>query len=95
MIFRDVHEPIIERAVLVQVQEKIVKSTKCRPLKPENAEKKMFCDLLLRADCRKKLWFHVNVLKMTSDGEVTVKFRLAGIITLSPLDRTRFCQDLF
>ena len=62
VIFKDVHEPIIERAVFEQVQEKILKTTKRRAPKPENAQKNMFCDLLYCADCRKKLWFHVNTI---------------------------------
>ena len=59
VIFKNVHEPIIEREVFEQVQNLIGK-TKRRAPKQENAEKNMFCDLLYCADCGKKLWFHTN-----------------------------------
>ncbi len=58
-IFKDVHEPIIERDVFEMVQNKISK-TKRRPPKEGNGEKSIFCDLLYCADCGKKLWSHVN-----------------------------------
>ena len=59
VIFKNVHEPIIEREVFEQVQNLIGK-TKRRAPKQENAEKNMFCELLFCADCGKKLWFHTN-----------------------------------
>ena len=59
-VFKDVHEPIIEREVFEQVQSKIVKKTKRRAPKPKNAEKNMFCDFLYCADCKSKLWYHTN-----------------------------------
>ncbi len=58
-IFKDVHEPIIERDVFEMVQNKISKA-KRRPPKEGNGEKSIFCDLLYCADCGKKLWSHVN-----------------------------------
>ncbi|MGN1307335.1 MAG: recombinase family protein [Faecousia sp.] len=58
-VFKNVHEPIIERSVFEQVQKRIGK-TKRRAPKEENGEKSMFADLLYCADCGKKLWFHVN-----------------------------------
>lgn len=59
VIFKNVHEPIIEREVFERVQELNAK-TKRRAPKPANAEKNMFFDLLYCADCGKKLWFSVN-----------------------------------
>ena len=59
MIFKDVHEPIIDREVFEQVQ-KLIGKTRRRNPKPENCERNMFCDLLYCADCRKKLWFNIK-----------------------------------
>ena len=59
-VFKDVHEPIIEREVFEQVQSKIVKKTKRRAPKPKNAEKNIFCDFMYCADCGHKLWYHTN-----------------------------------
>ena len=59
VIFKNVHDPIIESEVFEQVQNLIGK-TKRRAPKQENAEKNMFCELLYCADCGKKLWFHTN-----------------------------------
>lgn len=61
VVFRDVHEPIIDRDVFEQVQQRIGK-TKRRAPKPENGEKNMFADMLFCADCGSKLWFHVNTI---------------------------------
>ncbi len=59
MIFKDVHEPIIDRDMWEQVQ--IIKSkTKRRPPKKDNGEKNMFCGLLYCADCGSMLWYNVN-----------------------------------
>lgn len=58
-IFKDVHEPIIDRETFELVQ-KLTKSTKRRAPKPENGEKSIFCDLLFCSDCEHKLWHHVN-----------------------------------
>ena len=59
MIFKDVHEPIIDRDTFEQVQ-KLIQKTKRRAPKPENGEKSMFADLLYCADCGNKLWYHTN-----------------------------------
>ena len=59
MIFKDVHEPIIDREVFEQVQ-KLIGKTRRRNPKPENWERNMFCDLLYCADCGKKLWFNIK-----------------------------------
>mgnify|MGYP003291634397 CR=1 FL=1 len=58
-IFRDVHEPIIERETWEQVQ-KLTGKTKRRAPKTGNGEKNMCCDLLYCADCGSKLWYNVN-----------------------------------
>lgn len=59
MIFKDVHEPIIDREVFEQVQ-KLIGKTRRRNPKPENWERNMFCDLLYCADCGRKLWFNIK-----------------------------------
>ena len=59
MIFKDVHEPIIDREVFEQVQ-KLIGKTRRRNPKPENWERNMFCDMLYCADCGRKLWFNIN-----------------------------------
>lgn len=59
VVFKDVHEPIVDRATWEQVQ-KLISHTKRRAPKPENGEKNMFADLLYCGDCGSKLWFHVN-----------------------------------
>ena len=59
VIFKDVHEPIIDRDTWERVQA-IKSKTKRRAPKPENGEKNMFCDLLYCADCGSKLWYNVN-----------------------------------
>ena len=61
MIFRDVHEPIIDRNTFELVQRKL-SNTKRRKPKPENGEKNIFTDLLVCADCGKKLWYHTNTI---------------------------------
>ncbi len=60
-IFRDVHEPIIDRETFELVQRKLAKTKRRKP-KPENGEKNIFTDLLVCADCGKKLWYHTNTL---------------------------------
>lgn len=62
VIFKDVHEPIIDRDTFEQVQKKIVKKTKRRAPKPQNGEKSIFSDLLYCADCGHKLWYHINTI---------------------------------
>lgn len=59
VIFRDIHEPIIDRETFDLVQ-KLMKKSKRRPPKQGNGDKSIFCDLLECADCNHKLWFHVN-----------------------------------
>ena len=59
MVFKDVHEPIIDRETFEQVQ-KLTKTTKRRAPKDMNIPKNMFADLLYCADCKHKLWFHIN-----------------------------------
>ena len=58
-IFKNVHEPIIDREVFEQVQ-KLIGKTRRRNPKPENWERNMFCDLLYCADCGQKLWFNIK-----------------------------------
>ena len=59
VVFKDKHEPIIERDTWERVQ-KLVAKTKRRAPKKENGEKNMFCGLLYCADCGSPLWFNVN-----------------------------------
>ena len=61
VIFKDVHEPIIERATFEQVQ-RITANTKRRAPKPENAQKSIFSDLLFCGDCHSKLRHHTNTI---------------------------------
>ena len=61
VIFKNVHEPIIDRETYEQVQ-KMVGKTKRRAPKAENGEKNMFADLLYCADCGSKLWYHINTI---------------------------------
>lgn len=57
-VFKNRHEPIIDRETFEQVQ-KLTGKTKRRA--PKNSNKKsMFCDLVYCADCGSKLWFHTN-----------------------------------
>lgn len=57
VIFQDVHDPIIERAVFEQVQQKRGKIRKCRT---HEGERNMFSGLLICADCGHNLHFHFN-----------------------------------
>ena len=59
MVFKDVHEPIIDRETFEQVQ-KLTQRTKRRAPKDKSIPKNMFADLLYCADCGSKLWFHTN-----------------------------------
>ena len=58
-VFHDVHEPIIDRGTFELVQSRLG-NTKHRKPKPENGEKSIFTDLLVCADCGRKLWYHLN-----------------------------------
>ncbi len=59
-VFKDVHEPIIDRETFERVQE-LRKNTKSRPPKKENGEKSKFCDLVYCADCGHKMHQHTNI----------------------------------
>ena len=61
VVFKDVHEPIIDRETFEQVQ-LLIKKTKRRAPKTENGEKNLFADLLYCADCGSKLWHHYNTI---------------------------------
>ena len=56
-IFKDMHEPIIERAVFEQVQQK---RGKMRKRQAKDGERSMFSGLLVCADCGSNLHFHFN-----------------------------------
>ncbi len=56
-VFKDVHTPIIERAVWEKIQEK---RGKTRRRKTASGEKNMFSGLLVCADCGSNLGFHFN-----------------------------------
>ena len=56
-IFKDVHEPIIERAVFEQVQQK---RGRMRKRQAKDGERSMFSGLLVCADCGSNLHFHFN-----------------------------------
>ena len=60
-IFKDVHEPIIDREVFERVQE-LTENTKRRAPKPENAEKSLFSDILRCGDCGRKMYYHTNTI---------------------------------
>ncbi len=57
VVFKDVHEPIIERSVFEQVQQKRGKIRKRRTNKGEH---NIFSGLLVCADCGSNLHFHFN-----------------------------------
>ena len=58
-IFKDVHEPIIEREVFELVQENLLK-VKRRSPKPENAKKHIFSGLIRCGDCGSNMRYHTN-----------------------------------
>ena len=57
VVFKDVHEPIIDRAVWEQVQQK--RGTR-RKRRTNDGEKNMFSGLLVCADCGNNLHYHFN-----------------------------------
>ncbi len=57
VIFKDVHEPVIERTIFEQVQ---AKRGKIRKRKTKDGERNMFSGLLVCADCGSNLHFHFN-----------------------------------
>ena len=57
VVFKDVHEPIIDRAVWEQIQQK---RGKVRKRRTNEGEKNMFSGLLVCADCGNNLHFHFN-----------------------------------
>ena len=57
VVFKDVHEPIIERSVFEQVQQK---RGKIRKRRTNEGEHNMFSGLLVCADCGCNLHFHFN-----------------------------------
>jgi len=56
-VFKDVHEPIIDRVTWEKIQQK---RGKIRKRKTNEGEKNMFSGLLICADCGHNLWFHFN-----------------------------------
>lgn len=60
-IFRDVHEPIIDRDTWETVQ-KLVARTKRRAPKKENARKHIFSGLIRCADCGSNMSYHTNTV---------------------------------
>ncbi|MBR3768537.1 MAG: recombinase family protein [Clostridia bacterium] len=60
-IFRDVHEPIIDRDTWETVQ-KLVARTKRRAPKKENARKHIFSGLIRCADCGSNMRYHTNTV---------------------------------
>lgn len=56
-VFKDVHTPIIDRAVWEKIQNK---RGKARKRKKADGEKNMFSGLLVCADCGSNLWYHFN-----------------------------------
>ena len=63
-VFRDVHEPIIDRETFERVQQ-IVGKVKQRHLKNPEEEKSIFTNLLYCADCGSRMWFHKSTNKVS------------------------------
>lgn len=57
LVFKDVHEPIIDRVIWEQIQEK---RGKIRKRKPKDGERNIFSGLLICADCGHNLNYHFN-----------------------------------
>ena len=57
-IHKNVHEPIIERTVWEQIDER--RKNKQRKRKGKDGTKNMFSGFLVCADCGKNLWFNIN-----------------------------------
>lgn len=57
VVFKDNHEPIIERSMWEKIQAKRGKS---RKRKANDDEKNMFSGIVVCADCGHNLWFHFN-----------------------------------
>lgn len=57
-IFKEVHEPIIDRSVWEAIQEK--RNRRTRKKLKSDGEKNMFSGLLVCADCGSNLWYHFN-----------------------------------
>lgn len=70
-VFKDVHEPIIDRETFEQVQ-RMKGKTKRRAPKPENSEKSIFCDLLYCGDC------HSKMRNRTNTGNKDIHFFVCG-----------------
>lgn len=58
VIFKDIHEPIIERSVFEIIQKRRKKNTRVRP--KADGEKNIFSGLLVCADCGSNLTYHFN-----------------------------------
>ena len=56
-IFKDMHEPIVDRAVWERIRDK---RGKVRKRKTSEGEKNMFSGFLVCADCGSNLWYHFN-----------------------------------
>ncbi len=59
VIFKDVHEPVIDRDTFERVQVIVEKTKRCAP-KKAGEEKHLFSGLLYCADCGSKLWYRTN-----------------------------------
>ena len=57
-IFRDVNEPLVDRAAWERIHE--MRTRKTRKRKTNEGEKNMFSGLLVCADCGHNLWYHFN-----------------------------------
>ena len=57
LVFKDVHEPIIDRVIWEQIREK---RGKIRKRKPKDGERNIFSGLLVCADCGHNLNYHFN-----------------------------------